>query len=101
MKKLSILLFAFGLMNSIYGQAPAEPVQRNLTFILGPNWGRGIKYGVYNDDIHSRTGLSLGLDYFQSLAPRWEAKLSARFHHFHFVETQYTTPCREYYHFSA
>lgn len=91
MKKLSITLFAFGLVCSIYGQTTPEPVQRNLSFILGPNWDRGIKYGIYNDDILFRTGISLGLDYFQTLTPRWEAKLSAHFHHFHFVEIQYTT----------
>jgi hypothetical protein len=90
MKKLCVLVFCMGLFVVLYGQTESKVPARSFAVAMGPNWGKAIRYGLLDDDILIRTGYSLEMDYFQSLTPRWEAKISARYHRLRFAEITYT-----------
>jgi len=89
-KKLSLLVFLIGLSASLSSQTTSERPVRSFALALGPNFEKAIRYGLLDDDILIRPGYSIGMDYFQSLTPRWEAKISARYHRLNFAEITYT-----------
>ncbi len=89
-KKLSVLILAFGLSTALSGQTSLEKPARSLAVALAPNWEKAIRFGLLDDDILIRTGYSLGLDYFQALGASWEAKIATRYHHLNFAESIYT-----------
>jgi len=89
-KKLSALIFSIGLSVTLSSQGTSGIPGRSFSVALGPNLGKAIRYGILDDDILIRPVYSIGMDYFQELTPRWEAKISARYHRLNFAEITYT-----------
>jgi len=89
-KKLFVVVYIIGLSAALSSQTVLDGPARSFAVAIGPNCEKAIRFGLLDDDILIRTGYSLGMDYFQSLTPRWEAKISARYHRLQFAEITYT-----------